>query len=226
MSKLLGIVLLASASIWWVPEPGAELISDAAVDVPECELARQWVSANLDALPTTLEEFGEHSATYRRAIYGALESGARISLWREHLAAVTAEVKSPEQRLFLDRVSHELDGHLRDTAPRSELKKLMEEATATLGADLARRSFTSLGAKAMPTGLIQDPPDERPDCTCLVRSSIPMNDCLRLVEWPPVGLDHVCWGGPPGQGCQSLDTGCGPFDEEPCDGRCWRRARR
>ena len=230
MSKLLGIVLVAGA-IWLAPEPGAESIVDAGVDIPECVLASQWVSANVDALPTTLEAFGEHSATYRRAIYGALDSEARISLWREHLAAVTPEVTSPEQRLFLDRVSRELEGHLRGTAPRSELEELAKEATATLGVDMARRALTSLGAEAMPGGVTQDPPDARPDCTCVVDSDlspVPFNDCLRGVigEELGEGLDEVCWRGPPGQGCEALETGCGLWDEEPCDGRCWQRVRR
>lgn len=166
MSKLLGIFLLAGAAIWLAPEPGAESISDAAVDVPECELARQWVSANLNALPTTLEAFSEHSATYRRAIYGALDPEVRISLWRENLAAVAKEVTSPEHRFFLDRVSRELEGHLRGTAPRSELEVLAEEATATLGSDLARRALTSLGTEPTADDATQEA-DPRP-CSCRV----------------------------------------------------------
>ena len=226
MSKLLGIILVAG-TIWLAPEPGAESIPDAGVDVPECVLASQWVSANVDALPTTLEAFGEHSATYRRAIYGALDSEARISLWREHLAAVTPEVTSPEQRLFLDRVSRELEGHLRGTAPRSELEELAKEATATLGADMARRALTSLGAEGMLADVTQELPEDPAavDCSCATGwwgdlwCNLGPDDIL---DPDPTDEPRVCWEGPSEDRCEVV--ACGPFDIFECDGNCWRPA--
>lgn len=112
MSNLIGIIVLAGAAMWVGLEPRPVADPDGSAVVPECELAAEWVDANADALPTTLEEFGEHSIAFRRAIYGALDVEARISLWEENLAAIAHEVTSSEKRLFLDKVSHELEGHL------------------------------------------------------------------------------------------------------------------
>ena len=213
MSKLLGVFILVGAGMWVVPEPISVAYPDRSGVVSECELAKEWVAANINALPTTPEAFGEHSVAFRRAIYGALDMEARISLWQENLAAVALEATSSEQRLLLDRVSRELEGHLRGTAPRSELYALGEEAIASLGMDLTRRAMTlsALGDSPMP-----DQAQELEPCTCST-----------LVFWnwcwePPDPLDpgpKRCFKGSPDE-CEA--TGCGLLGLFWCDGDCWR----
>ncbi len=114
MSKLFLVIVLASTAIWSVPESSVDTVLDTRAGVSECELAEEWVAANLDALPKTLAAFGEHSVTFRRAIYGALDTEARVSLWRQNLVAVAdGAAISPEQRLYLEELSGMLDGYLR-----------------------------------------------------------------------------------------------------------------
>jgi len=71
MSKLFLGIALASTAIWSVPESSVDPVRDTRAEVSECELAEEWVAANLNVLPKTLGEFAEHSVTFRRAIYGA-----------------------------------------------------------------------------------------------------------------------------------------------------------
>ena len=228
MSKLLGVFILVGAGMWVVPEPISVAYPDRSGVVSECELAKEWVAANINALPTTPEAFGEHSVAFRRAIYGALDMEARISLWQENLAAVALEATSSEQRLLLDRVSRELEGHLRGTAPRSELYALGEEAIASLGMDLTRRAMTlsALGDSPMPDYMTQDPGDDRPDCTCSTDRPHPWMEQCPQDPWRDPGSIRRCFEGPPDLACEVSYVGCGWFGEEdgtPCNGRCWQK---
>ena len=175
MIKLIGVLTLVGGTvIWAAAEPGSPVPGDpphAAALAPECELAEEWVTANLDALPTTLADLSKHSMTLRRAIYRALDTETRISLWQENLAEVAREATLTEQqRLFVKRVSHELSGHLRDTTPQSELDVLAKEAKAVLGEDLARRAIASLGPEEAPITVTENGNLVNPDCSCSVQS--------------------------------------------------------
>ena len=212
MSKLFGIIPLACIAIWAVPAPITEASSDTLV--PECELAAEWVEANLDALPTTLEAFGEHSITFRRAIYGALDTDVRISLWRENLATVAHEATSPEQRLFLERVSRDLDVYVLGTAPQSEIAALEEEAKAVLGKPLAGRALVFLGPVPEPVasvtengGSIGEAQDD-PQCACSTKSDFcgfPDTLMISCVQHYP---------------CDETLFGCGFLFLFRCDGLC------
>ena len=204
MSKLLGIIVFAGAVTWIVPQLNPDTSSDVPGDVLECELAKEWVAANLDELPTTLNAFAEHSITFRRAIFGALDSDVRISLWREHLAAVAHEFASSEQRLFLERVSRELDGLVLGTAPLSELDVLGEQARAILGEDLARRAMGVLGPEPEPAAAVAEAMG--PVCSCNRGNSFcPLPYICSRNSWFP---------------CQQTGSGCGWFWLQSCDGLC------
>lgn len=207
MIKLLGLIILLATVFWPAPAPMADapLVESA---VPECRLAEAWVEANRDALPTTLEAFGEYSVPFRRAIYRALDVEARISLWREHLDGAADELTSHRQRLFLERVTRELDGHLRGALPQTELDALAEEATAILGKDLAYRTIAMLGPVATPVaeGGVQS--GEAPICKC--HSNHP------FMCWRPWSPNDVCLFG----GCPPTPDGCSWLWEYSCDGRC------
>lgn len=210
MNKLLfGFVALLLPAFWAVPQPKADLSPDESAGVPECELAERWVADNLDALPTTLDAFSEHTITFRRTIYSALDTDVRISLWREHLAGVAHEVESPEQRLFLSEVSRDLNRHLQNTTPRSEIKALEKKAVAVLGVDLARRALATLGPDPEPTEVGSLPPD----CSCSTESD--WCNAWRL-PWQP--KSHCVLGS---ADCNEID-GCGFLLRYRCDGLCHR----
>jgi len=200
MSKLFLGIALASTAIWSVPESSVDPVRDTRAEVSECELAEEWVAANLDALPKTLGAFAEHSVTFRRVIYGALDTEARVSLWRENLVAVAEGAAiSPEQRLYLEELSGMLDGYLRDSTHRSEHDALTAEARVILGDDLAYRAIGMLGPVAEATPAVAD-------CSCSTKS-----------DWCPLssGGTSICFGG----GCRRV-LFCGTLWLRVCDGKC------
>ena len=208
MNKLLfGFVALVGTAFGAVSQPKAGSFPDASAGVPECELAAQWVADNLDALPTTLDAFSEHSITFRRTIYSALDIDVRISLWREHLAGVAHEVKSPHQRLFLREISRDLNRYLQSTMPRVEIKALEERAVAVLGKDLARRALAALGPDPESTEV----GSLSPDCSCSTESD--WCNAWRL-PWQP--KSHCVLGS-----CDEID-GCGFLLKYRCNGLCHR----
>ena len=204
MNTLLPITALAIAAIWTA--------SVAPVDTPECELAKEWVEAHHDELPTTLVAFSEHSVIYRRAIYRALDVEARISLWQEHLTVVADQVTLPEQRRFLQRAMRELGRYLSAPPSESGLDVFAEEAITVLGNDLARDAFGVLGSAPEPT--LEEGDAQLPDCSCLVGSE----------EWN-------CRAGSECRGrkwiifdlCEDIGTGCGPLWLFECNGLCYQQ---
>ena len=66
MTKLLAIVIFAGTVTWTVPQLHPDASADTPGDVPACELADQWVAANPDKLPTTLDAFVAHSIPVRQ----------------------------------------------------------------------------------------------------------------------------------------------------------------
>ena len=206
MSKLLSILVLLGTITWTVPK----LYPDASSNVPggvlECELAEEWVATNLDKLPTTLNAISEHSITFRRAIFRELDTRVRISLWREHLAAVAHDVTSSEQRLFLVRVSGELDGLLSGAEPPSELDVLVEQARAILGEDLARRAMGVLGPEPEPVAAAAEDGSVAPQVLC---------SCSTVSDFCPI--PSKCLAG----ACVTRPRGCGWFWFYACNGLCW-----
>ncbi len=203
MNKLLSILVLTGIVTLTVPQPNS---SDALGDVPECVLAEQWVAANRDALPTTLDAFLEHSVVFRHVIFDALDGAARASLWREHLAVVVEEVTSPRQRAFIEMVSRQLDGDLMDTGPQSRIEALEEEARAVLGDALTRRAIYVLGPEADPT-MVNAEEQQGPLCYCRVKKGFGDCEgayrCSRSAVFPCVKVRD-----------------CGAFGWWRCDGLC------
>ncbi len=213
MNKLLfGFVALLGSAIWAAPQPKAESSADVSAVVPECVLAERWVEAHREALPTTLVAFSEHSMIYRRAIYRALDVEARISLWQEHVAAVADQVTLPDQRLFLQRAIPELGRYISENSSESGLEAFGEEAISVLGKDLARDAFWVLGSA--PTLEEGDP--QLPDCSCRVGwpffNCVEGSDC-RSRKWIIFDV------------CRDIDTGCGLFHEQACNGLCYQKKK-
>ena len=203
MTKLLSILVLTGIVTLTVPQLNS---SDAPGDVPECVLAEQWVAANRDALPTTLDAFLEHSVVFRHVIFDALDGAVRASLWREHLAVVVEEVTSPGQRAFIEMVSGELDGDLMDTGPQSRIEALEEEARAVLGDALTRRAIYVLGPEADRT-MVNAEEQQGPLCYCRVKKGF--GDCEG---------GYRCSRSPASPCVKVRD--CGAFGWWRCDGLC------
>ena len=200
MNTLFSVTVFAVAAIWTA--------SVVPADTRECELAKEWVEAHRDALPTTLGAFSEHSMTYRRAIYRALDVEARISLWQQHVATVADQVTLPEQRIFLQRAIPELGSYLTETAPESGLDAFAEEAITVLGEDMARDAFGILGTTPEPTS--EDGGARLPDCNCNADPSFSNEfncDC-RTRKW--IFFDA----------CKDLESGCGLLWQYECNGLC------
>ncbi len=206
MNMFFSVTVLAVAAIWTA--------SVAPADTPECELAKEWVEAHHDALPTTLVALSEHSMIYRRAIYQALDVEARISLWQEHVATVADQVTLPEQRLFLQRAMPELGRYLSETLSESGLDAFTEEATRILGEDLARDAFGVLGTAPEPTLEEGDAQLLLPDCSCRVGSeewNCQEGSECRSRKW--IVLDV----------CEDIGSGCGPLWLFDCNGLCYQQ---
>jgi len=204
MTKLLSILALTGIVTIAVPHLNS---SNVPGDVPECVLAEQWVAANRDALPTTLDAFLEHTVVFRHVIFDALDGAARASLWREHLALVVEEVISPEQRAFIEMVSGEIDGYLMDIGPQSRIEALEEEARTVLGDALTRRAFYVLGPVA-DRNVVNAEKQEGPLCYCRVKKEgkdcgHDAYECSRSIFFPCVKVRD-----------------CGFFGWFTCDGLC------
>lgn len=204
MKTFLPITALAIAAIWTA--------GVAPADRPECVVAAEWVEAHRASLPTTLAAFSEHRLAYRRAIYRALDVETRAALWREHIAAVAEQVTQPEQRLFLERTIPAVDGYLSETAPESRLNAFFHEAVAVLGEDLAREAFVRLGPA--PQHTLEGGEAQRPDCSCSTQSEAGV-DCQEGSKCKSRVLLVI-------DVCRDLESGCGVFGEEECDGLCFR----
>ncbi len=206
MTKLLAIVILAGTATWSAPQLHIGASADVPRDVPACELADQWVAANPNKLPTTLEAFVAHSIAVRRAIYDALDAETRVSLWREHLGIVIHEATSLTQRQFLNGVTRDLPNLLDpEITPPGELEALWEFATAILGVDFARRALLDLGRTEVA------PENDRSAPQVLCSCSVERKDC------PQGAGDASCLEG----ACAERRRGCWILDRYKCDGLCW-----
>ena len=210
MNTLFRIIALMTAPVWTGPEFDFHPSPGVSVAVPECVLATEWVEANPDALPTTLESYSTYSSAYRRAIYEALDVEARISLWKEHLASVAHAITSPEQRLFLQAAP--LGFYLGGNASESEVRAFEKEAIAILGEELTRAAFYSLGGPVP----VQDGEGQFPDCSCRIPTELNPSpkDCVAgSVCLAKLIIFDVC---------RDTKSGCGFLDLFACSGLCYK----
>lgn len=174
-----------------------------AGDPPECEVARRWVAAHRNALPTTLPALSRQPMARRRAIYDVLPAATRASLWRQQLEGVLRSNASltDAQRATLREMITQLPTLVRHDPDRAASVALRDRLIREFGRDGYRQIFGTLG----PT------PSERaangvllPTCNCGV---------LDDGECPS---DRICGGTP----CNLSSSGCGLFWREKCSGFC------
>jgi hypothetical protein len=181
----------------------------AAVDGrkrPECEIAAEWVAANVERLPKTLAGISEYNAEHRKAIFRALPRDVQLRLWHEQLAYYSASSELTEtQRAFVK----ELDGVLDQYFGKENSAKFDSVYKARkleiLGPQLSGRILGNLGintpeltAQAQETALV--------DCECNITES-----------YCSAGMR--CSGA---TGCTVTTPiiGCGDFWCEDCNGMC------
>ena len=167
----------------------------------ECEEARLWVDANLDRLPTRLEDFSAYSMTYRKAIYRALPAERREGLWSAHLGNMaTAFANGTPERTFFDDVRSRLGDYLSMAAGDPSLTELTEHAIEVLGRENAREALVVLGG---PKVRADGTPQPLADCTCSQGN-----------DWCPINFDCAA------SACEFQLFGCGTLLLFACDGDC------
>ena len=170
-----------------------------AKDKPLCEVAREWVADNMDALPTTLAELSTFTPTYRRAIYDALPLPTRANLWRAHLSSFTGPTSTltTAQRDVVAQVMANLDTYLADKNSDDTLRPVILSAFSIQeGAPV----FAMLGPMPLSPNAGGSPFAE---CECEVGDNwCAFNHCNR-----------------PREGCTPVDA-CGTLWLDQCDGVC------
>ena len=114
-----------------------------------CEVAEEWVEANIPSLPRTYSEFGSLSPLYRKAVYNRLTLDERVTLWRSQFDAILAGQRelTPAQRAHIELVASRLPVYLDGAAGRRAIKTdLVERRTEALfGKEFGRTIFATLG---------------------------------------------------------------------------------
>jgi hypothetical protein len=133
-------------------------------DPPACVRAAAWVRAHRGELPATLAALSRHPIPYRRAIYAALPSEARASLWREHLAGFVAPASelNDAQRAAVHAVMRQLPALTAPDADGDALHALERRLGEIFAPSLGARVFAVLGPAAGPGSDM--------DCDCAVGS--------------------------------------------------------
>lgn len=179
-------------------------VTAASAPKSECQIAREWVAANADALPSTLAELSTHSMAVRRQVVAVLPVEKRVSLWREHFAAILAGTESftPQQRAFVEEVSERVPEFMENPMLEATVRDRM---LSLFSVERAARYFANLGPTNDPAlmGNTAYAVSEQ-GCTC---SASGTNFCS-LFTCRNLG------------NCESSPTGCGWLWQQPCDGLC------
>jgi hypothetical protein len=86
------------------------VLAGATPPVRTCELAADWVKANIRDLPNSRADIQLSAAPWRRAIFAELPADVRVRLSREHLNEFSAKgTLSEPQRAFLREVDRSIE---------------------------------------------------------------------------------------------------------------------
>jgi hypothetical protein len=175
--------------------------------VPECTIARNWVTANARALPTSLRALSTYDRAYRKAIFNALPQEMQRHLWHEQFAHYLALPDlSPEQRAVLTEVDSTLDAFFGPDKVQLSRERYRARAIAAFGERRAAEIFTELGVDTPESLTARAPVAAAPkplDCTCEVNDPYCGSGiCTRYFQ------------------CVNSITGCGWLWCGPCDGNC------
>lgn len=106
---------------------------------PECQVANEWVEANRNNLPNTLDEISTYPTLYRRKIFAALPPQQQVALWSDHLTRIVESGDiAPEAADLLLAIQSKLPYYMH--GGRDEAVALVEQWRTTLGDDLARKA--------------------------------------------------------------------------------------
>jgi hypothetical protein len=208
----------------------------------QADRAAAWVRAHSESLPTRLDAINRYPAEYQRQIYTALQADKKLALWREYILRIAeaADVLAPSQRLFLKRAADvPTVDDFRWGAPQSERTRfLIAEAGRALATQrgvvaahgiwsspLVTRRYLGggfwetlrgyrvrLNEYLLSGGSVSASGD---NCDCWLQEEgiydCQGKFCNPRVQGPPPWDD---------ESCRYVSSGCGLFDNEPCDGFC------
>ncbi|HSU14130.1 bacteriocin fulvocin C-related protein [Longimicrobium sp.] len=169
-------------------------------DPPACVVARRWVAAHRNALPTTLPALSRQPMARRRAIYDVLPAATRASLWRQQLEDVLRSNASltGAQRATLREMIAQLPTLVRHNPDDAASLALRNRLIREFGSDGYRQIFGTLGppsAERNASGVLL------PICACDRFTPCPEGSTCRIA---------LCSG----------NSGCGPFWSDQCTGWC------
>lgn len=190
---------------------------------PACEVARAWVEAHADDLPTTLEELAQLPLSTRIAVFRTLPYERRAALWHEQLNrfassrdltraqrdVVNAALKMVTADMYRRRVEGMTDSERH--SHENEHSEFAKRARAAFDRETLR-VFGELGWIVRPVdkqrGVMRLVPaiwtsGDAASCECSVAEDFCALDCKE-------GLNN----------CEVTPDGCGWFNCEPCDGSC------
>lgn len=182
---------------------------------PRCVETYKSVQARVDALvaergslPETYSELTLLPLDLRKEVFRRLAPEVQRQVWQDHLSTYLALDLTSRQRhalqAFLDEVSVDLlqaiqEGRVeKDSAFEMAIKELAEVFPQDLLMDMTVR----LGPVSSPEVASADP--DQPMCECNRR----YHECMSFFWCAPID-------------CEVVNSGCGFFWQEECDGSCW-----
>ncbi|MCP3104283.1 bacteriocin fulvocin C-related protein [Myxococcus sp. K15C18031901] len=171
----------------------------------ECVEAEAWVRANTNQLPTTYNDFSQHSMAYRKAIFAALPPEARSALWRqhfEHYLAAHPGLDEAQTEFIQELIALAAPSLFAKVATQANQKgpdfsKQKEAAVKLFGTTEATLLLATLGPQEKLAG-------NKANCTCNT-----------IDDW--CVTPTLCTRGTT---CTIVLTGCGSVWLQPCNGDC------
>lgn len=190
---------------------------------PDCVRATEWVQANRDNLPTTLDGYSSLDPAVRRAAYLAVPRATKIALWDEQLTAYANSGELTDDQVAfvrwtvsrLSTIIPEDDAKVTSSATESLVRQVIEEATSVLTPELTQRMFFVLGSISSNGKWVFEPEQAR-TCNCHIGASF--SNCG--VGHVPTECSETYDHGGLQFYCAPLSFGCGAFFTQSCDGWC------
>jgi hypothetical protein len=190
---------------------------------PDCVRAGEWVQANRDNLPTTLDGLSSLDPAVRRAAYLAVPRTVKIAIWDEQLTAYSNSGElTDDQVRFVRWVTSKLpliipedDAKVLSSTTEALIAQVTEEATMVLTPELIKRMFFVLGSiESNGKWVLQD--EQAKTCNCHIGAMVSNcgvghvpTECLETYDHE--GMQFYC---------APLSFGCGAFFTQSCDGWC------
>lgn len=191
---------------------------------PICVQADEWIAAHEGALPTSYRDFVSLPKGYHRRVFSHLSPAVKADLWRSQIASSLERRDlelSEDQRAFLQLIFPKITaeafvGRIPPATPE-EIRSFFPDAVAriifTLEPVVAGKPAGPLSGPSLGSSVVT--PLAAADCSCYTYNpgwfACPS-------RWPI--CHEPLQGGTP---CHYVESGCGDWWLDPCDGVCCRR---